>query len=503
MIPKPVCGIIREQSMLYKNNILKYSFLSAGLAYLLTSTAFAQSPLDGTETNSLPALSLENSAPEERPLVGQDDDGSLNPGDSIAPAEGGAPVNGENQLNGGDEALLPQGGDNTEIFAAPENVNDPLFAGDNNGDELANNDGFDNQNANELSKEEENDNVLKAYNNFVDKTDRQAFENNNATFGDKIMDQVKEDLFSQMADIEKQTSLLTLELKREKIKNEIAAMHAARQKAIEEEKEKQLEKERRQKEWEKEQEKKLLEEKQKLKETEIKFEKLRQERVLKAYKESMLKTNQEWVEYNARLYNQLVKEEKEQNDLIAKHKEYFGKLTNEISGLVTTAQQTKEKYNREIANLQTQVAILKSKLEAEKNAFEESKKSGPNPFALVEEDANSPKQKVSEEYAIMEISGKGENLVAKLINKNGGTFMVKPGTVLNTGHVIEEITQTYIVVDKSGIKDYLYFSAGGILDKEPTKTINATPKASVSSKDSEEESESPTVPSLREGMFVE
>ena len=113
--------------MLYKNNILKYSFLSAGLAYLLTSTAFAQSPLDGTETNSLPALSLENSAPEERPLVGQDDDGSLNPGDSIAPAEGGAPVNGENQLNGGDEALLPQGGDNTEIFAAPENVNDPLF----------------------------------------------------------------------------------------------------------------------------------------------------------------------------------------------------------------------------------------------------------------------------------------------------------------------------------------------------------------------------------------
>ena len=43
--------------MLYKtNNILRYSFLTAGLAYLLTSTAFAQSPLEGGD-NALPALS--------------------------------------------------------------------------------------------------------------------------------------------------------------------------------------------------------------------------------------------------------------------------------------------------------------------------------------------------------------------------------------------------------------------------------------------------------------
>ena len=315
------------------------------------------------------------------------------------------------------------------------------------------------------------------------------------------MNQVKEDLFSQMADIEKQTSLLTLELKREEIKNKIAAIKAQRQKAVDEEFAKQKELERKQAEWEKAQERKLLEEQQKLKDLEIKYEKLRQERVLKAYKESMLKSNQEWVDYNSRLYNQLVKEEKTQADLIAKQKEYFKNLSAEILKANKAAQTAKEKYNTEIANLQTQVAILKSKLEAEKNAFEESKKTGPNPFALVD-DENAPKIKLSEEYAIMEISGQGEQLIAKLINKKGGTFMVKPGTILNTGHVIEDITQTYISADKSGVKDYLYFSAGGILDKEPTDPISKSvmpmepekePKKTLSSR----------VPSLREGMFVE
>ena len=61
-----------------------------------------------------------------------------------------------------------------------------------------------------------------------------------------------------MSDLEKQTSLLTLELRREKVKNEIAAIKAARQKAVDEINEKKAEKERQRIEWEKEQERKLL-----------------------------------------------------------------------------------------------------------------------------------------------------------------------------------------------------------------------------------------------------
>ena len=450
--------------MFYRiSNTMKNSFFAIGLASLLSSTALAQTTLD-----------LIDNAEENQPAVE-------------------APESEASQDDSGNVFLNMETNQDSHAEENDENGNFPSLSSKEND-----------------AQETGSDAVINAYNNFVDETDRQDFNNtSNAEFGDKIMSQVKEDLFSQMADIEKQTSLLTLELKREKIKNEIAAMHAQRQKAIEEEREKQLEKERKQAEWQKEQERKLLEDQQKLKQLEIKYEKLRQERVLKSYKESMLKTNQEWIDYNARLYNQLVKEEKAQNELIAKQKEYFSNLSEAVLNVKTEAEKAKDKYNQEVANLQTQVAILKSKLEAEKTAYEENQKFGPNPFALGD-DEDGPKAKLAEEYAIMEISGKGDALVAKLINKNGGTFMVKPGTILNTGHIVEEITQTYIIADKAGIKDYLYFSAGGILDKEPSEPINATMNGAMSAEDGNDVnslsgaiSKTMKVPSLRSGMFVE
>jgi hypothetical protein len=60
-------------------------------------------------------------------------------------------------------------------------------------------------------------------------------------------------------------------------------------------------------------------------------------------------------------------------------------------------------------------------------------------------------------------------MVAKLINKNGTAFYVKKGTVLQSGHIIGEITSTYVTAEKSGDRNYLYFAAGGILPTETTK----------------------------------
>ena len=67
----------------------------------------------------------------------------------------------------------------------------------------------------------------------------------------------------------------------------------------------------------------------------------------------------------------------------------------------------------------------------------------------------------------MEVRGQGDVLTAKLINESGVPFLVKVGTALQSGHIIDEITPTYVRAEKNGKKDYLYFSAGGILDKEP------------------------------------
>lgn len=326
--------------------------------------------------------------------------------------------------------------------------------------------------------------------------------------GEGLLDQIDNKLFSQMSDLEKQTALLTLELRREKIKNEIAAIKAQRQKAIEEEEAKKEEKERKRIEWEKEQEAKILRERKALMDAMAKMERLRQEKILKAYKETMLKEKQEWIKNNGKLYEQIKNVERDRKNLIEGLKTKMA----HISALATKAQKdaetAKENYQREVKNLQTQISILKSRLEAE---IAEKKNDKTNPFAqpeVVVTETEEELPKLAEEYAIMEIRGKGENLTAKLINKGGDSFMVRNGTVLQTGHRIDEITQTYVRAEINGMKDYLYFAAGGILEKEPVKSdiqgkkpkTTAKPNANAELRNTTMVNKG--VPSLGSGMFV-
>ena len=87
-----------------------------------------------------------------------------------------------------------------------------------------------------------------------------------------------------MSDLEKQTTLLNLELRREKVRNEIEALKNQRKQAYQQEIEKEEAKRKAQIEWEKEQEQKVIQEQQKLRELDIKFEQLRQEKLLNEYK---------------------------------------------------------------------------------------------------------------------------------------------------------------------------------------------------------------------------
>lgn len=322
-------------------------------------------------------------------------------------------------------------------------------------------------------------------------------------FGENILSQIDNQLFSQMSDLEKQTALLTLELRREKIKNEIAAIKAQRQKALDEEEAKKEEKERKRIEWEKDQEAKIIREKKLLEEATIKLEKIKQEKALKAYKDTMLATNQKWIKNNAMLYEQIQNQERNRKNLMNNVRNKMAHLTSLTEKATGEAQTAKENYDRELKNLQTQISILKSRLEAE---IAEKKNDKTNPFAQAEVVAAPVKEaiKLSDEYVIMEIRGKGENLVAKLINRGGDSFMVKKGTVLQSGHMVDEITQTYIRADVGGSKDYLYFSAGGILDKEPSKSdLKSTKKPTTAAKKPDNTTMiSQGVPSLGSGMFV-
>ena len=220
----------------------------------------------------------------------------------------------------------------------------------------------------------------------------------------------------------------------------------------------------------------------------------------------MLRINQDWIDNNAKLYERLQKLSDERDTLAENIKSKLKQFAVVSAKTVSDAETARDNYNRQIENLQTQISILKARLEAEiaeKNNAEKT-----NPFAQAQVQLPEEKEvKLSDEYVIMEIRGKGENLIAKLINRGGDSFLVKKGTALQTGHLVDEITQTYLQAVKNGVKDYLYFSAGGILEREPEKS-DIKPKDSGA-----EENKGPAkpgdrimtnngIPSLGDGMFV-
>ena len=294
-------------------------------------------------------------------------------------------------------------------------------------------------------------------------------------------EEIDENIFSQMSDLEKQTALLNLELRREKVKNEIEAIKNQRKQAAIQEKEKAEEKERRKVEWEKEQEQKVLQEQQKLRELDIQFEKERQERLLNAYKNDMLAANQEWIAHEGSLYKQIENLKEENTNLLNDMKNKLKSIQTNVAQASAKSTETINAYQREIDNLQTKISVLKARIEAQEREMEKR-----NPFAegnqeapaaettaapqVPEEDIAIPELKLANMYAVMEIRGQGGELIAKLINQDGTPFYVKKGTALQSGHIIDEITSTYVRAEKDGIKDYLYFAAGGILPLEQPKS---------------------------------
>ncbi len=324
-------------------------------------------------------------------------------------------------------------------------------------------------------------------------------------------------IFSQMSDLEKQTTLLNLELRREKVRNEIEALKNQRKQAYQQEIEKEEAKRKAQIEWEKEQEQKVIQEQQKLRELDIKFEQLRQEKLLNEYKNYMLEENQKWIAANADFYKQIADSKKDREELIKTTQERFSQLANTIKGAINKVQDVKAGYEREIGELQNQVSILKARIEVQEKEMEKQ-----NPFADASQQAAAaaaaqqeevevvePELKLNNMYAVMEIRGQGGELIAKLINQDGQPFYVKKGTTLQSGHIIDDITSTYVRADKNGVKDYLYFAAGGILpfevgNSEVTSTLKDELAAAEAAQNTPQRSfvASDTVPGMGRDMIV-
>ncbi len=270
-------------------------------------------------------------------------------------------------------------------------------------------------------------------------------------------------LFEQMSDLERQTTLLTLELRREKIKNDIEAMKNQRKMALEEEKDRLEQKQKAKEKEAMEREQKILQEQQKLQELNIALEKLRQEKVLATYKEKMLADKQLWLDKYAEMHAQRLKEKEDQKTLNESIKSKFVFLSDLAKKTEDAVKKAAEEKQAKIEELQTQVSVLQARLDAETKV---------NPFAEQEEDDKELTKKkiiagLQDTYTITEVQGVGEQLTAKIVNKNGKSFNVKKGTVLQTGHTVTEITNKFVCAEKAGKKEFIYFAGVGVLDFEP------------------------------------
>ena len=293
---------------------------------------------------------------------------------------------------------------------------------------------------------------------------------------------VSNDLFSQMSDIEKRTALLNLELRREKLQNEIEAVKNQRRQALIQEEEKAEALRLKNLEFEKEQERKVLVEQEKLRELDIAFETLRQEKILSSYKNQMLEEHQKWIDHNANFYRQIADIRESKEKLVKDMNEKMKSLKKAAEDARMVYNAKVDAYAKENKDLQSQISVLRKRIET---VEKERDSLSLNPFAGVAAggtvsvstgsgdaesvDLEPVENDLTKLYAVTEIRGQGGELVAKLINKNGTPFYVKKGTALQTGHTIGDITSTYVTADRGDERSYLYFAAGGILPSETTK----------------------------------
>ena len=269
------------------------------------------------------------------------------------------------------------------------------------------------------------------------------------------------------------------------------------------------------KELENERKAKIIQEQQKLKEKEIELEKIRQAKVLNDYMNEMLLNNQKWIEKNAALQNKVKELEEGRLQLLSNFENMLHALQKKIGTVHRKANEAVFTHNSVVKALNSQINNLNASITENQNQIRQMEDDKNNPFSVsdslgLDEDAID----MSQEYAIMDITGKGKDIIAKIVSKDGTTFMVHKGSMLKGGEVVTAITDHYIAFDNKGIKSFLY-TGGTVLDFEPTKSFNSSAesdnenvsvksaKLSSDKKDSKNDSDKKTKSiSSRNGMFV-
>ncbi len=316
--------------------------------------------------------------------------------------------------------------------------------------------------------------------------------------GNSILSQIDSDLFRQMSEIEKSTTLLTLELKREKLRNEIEAQKAVRQRSADERE--RLKEEQRLKDLEKQKqiEASLVKEQQTLMDKKQLFEVLKQRKMLNSYMNSMLIAEQGWLKEKEELYAQLAKAEQEKKDLIELFKTKIDSVLDVSSKNIQVAETAKANFERIVKGLKARNEQLRKRVEADARIIKSAKNSlylnsrsieelkernaehaanTAASLALAQAEVESLEaealeeevEKLSAQYAILGITGRASSLTVELIDKEGQSIKLKKGSILPTGHIVDEIGGDFAKFNFNDTVDYLYVGKG-IDGFRPTST---------------------------------
>jgi TolA-binding protein len=196
----------------------------------------------------------------------------------------------------------------------------------------------------------------------------------------------------------------------------------------------------------------------------------------------MLMMNQQWVEKSAKLQSRIKELEDERVDLIETFKTKITSVDEEILKTKEHAVAVVKEHERVVAEFESKIEDLEGtindlnlELSVSRKKMKELQEAAENPFNKeeAEEGPNKNDKDLSQEYAIMDITGKGDDIVAKIINTDGKVFIVHKGSMLKNGEVVTAITDHYISFENKGVKSYLY-TGNTIVEYEPEASFGGT-----------------------------
>ncbi len=301
-------------------------------------------------------------------------------------------------------------------------------------------------------------------------------------FGNAILSKVDNNLFNQMSHIEKEATLLQLEKKREELRTKVLEERQKSLAIIEATKRAKMQLEEERLRAEAERKARILEEERKLKEKEMELEKLRQAKVINDYMNEMLMMNQQWVEKSAKLQGRIKELEDERVDLIETFKTKITSVDEEILKtkehavlVVKEHERVVSEFESKIKDLEGTINDLNLELSVNRKKIKQLQEAAENKAneEVSEEGPNKNDKDMSQQYAIMDITGKGDDIVAKIINTDGKVFIVHKGSMLKNGEVVTAITDHYISFENKGVKSYLY-TGNTIVEYEPEASFSGT-----------------------------